>query len=116
MRSYRKTVLLKIGIFVALALLLAQIPFAYRAWQISSVAKKIVSTNPNPPIMTRADGLHEYVGVMHVHSVHSGELSDAYDEMLNAACDNQLDFVVLTEHYSTAFDTSAATLNGMYGS
>jgi len=48
--------------------------------------------------------------------VHNGELSDTYDEMLNAACDNQLDFVVLTEHYSTAFDTSAMTLNGSYGS
>jgi len=116
MRSNRRTIFLQILIFIAAALLIVQIPFAYRAWQVGSVAQKIASSNPQPPITTRADGLKEYVGVMHVHSIHSGELSDAYDEMLNAACDNQLDFVLLTEHYSTAFDTSAATLNGWYGS
>jgi hypothetical protein len=116
MRSNRRTIFLKIVIFIAAALLLVQIPFAYRAWQISSMAAKIRASDPQPPIATRADGLKEYVGVMHVHSVHSGELSDAYDEMLGAACDNRLDFVVLTEHYSPAFDTSSATLNGWYGS
>ncbi|MFL6375385.1 MAG: hypothetical protein ACJ73D_12015 [Pyrinomonadaceae bacterium] len=116
MRTRRKPVLRQIIIFIAVALLLVQIPFAYRAYQLSSVAKKIASTNPQPPITMRADGLHEYVGVMHVHTVHSGEISDEYDEMLAAACDNQLDFVVLTEHYSAAFDTSTATLNGWYGS
>lgn len=116
MRSNRRTIFLKIFIFVAAALLIVQIPFAYRAWKVGSVEEKIGSSHPQPPITARADGLKEYVGVMHVHSVHSGELSDAYDEMLNAACDNQLDFVLLTEHYSTAFDTSAATLNDWYGS
>ena len=112
MRSNRRTIFLKIIVFVAAALLIVQIPFAYRAWLVGTVAEKISSSNPQPPIITRSDGLKEYVGVMHVHSVHRGELSDAYDEMLGAACDNQLDFVVLTEHYSTEFDTSAATLNG----
>ncbi|MBV9240942.1 MAG: hypothetical protein JO314_02945 [Acidobacteria bacterium] len=116
MWSPRKKVLLKILIFIVAALLLLQIPFAYRACQISSVAQRIASTNPQPPVGSRSDGLTEYVGLLHVHSVHSGELSDAYDEMIDAACENQLDFVVLTEHYSTAFDTSAATLNGNYGS
>jgi hypothetical protein len=116
MRRPRRSAFVQILIFITAALLIVQIPFAFRAWQVSTIAGKIASTNPKAPVATRSDSLHEYVGVMHVHSVHSGEISDAYDEMLDAACDNQLDFVVLTEHYSTAFDTSAATLNGRFGS
>jgi hypothetical protein len=103
-----------IGILAA-AFLLLQVPFAYRACQVSSTVNKIKETSA-PQTSPIAGGVREYRGVMHVHSVHSGEISDSFDELLNAACDNQLDFVVLTEHYSTAFDTSALTLNGWYGS
>lgn len=108
-----KSILKVIGILAA-ALLLLQVPFAFRAWQIDSVARRIRDSN----VVYRPanGGVREYVGVIHVHSVSSGELSDAFNEMLDAACDNQLDFVVLTEHYSTAFDTSSMTLNGSYGS
>ncbi|HEV7700538.1 MAG TPA: hypothetical protein VGO43_09955 [Pyrinomonadaceae bacterium] len=102
-----------IGI-LAVAVLLLQIPFAYRACQVSTTANRIREANvQSSPISGR---FREYRGVMHVHSVHSGEISDSFDELLNAGCDNQLDFVMLTEHYSTAFDTSALTLNGWYGS
>ncbi len=108
-----KSILKVIGLLAA-AMLLLQIPFAFRAWQIDSVTRKIADSDASRSLVI--NGPREYVGVIHVHSVHSGELSDAFDEMLNAACDNRLDFVLLTEHFSPAFNTSALTLNGWYGS
>jgi len=70
--------------------LLLQIPFMYRRHQLAAASDRIRSTQPVrvPP---RPDGLNEYKGVIHVHSTHRGELSDAFNEMLDAACDNKLD-------------------------
>ena len=35
--------------------------------------------------------------------------------LIAGAAENDLDFVVMTEHTSENFDTSALTLNGLYG-
>ncbi len=109
MRRAYKILLVLLGLF-----LLLQIPFIYRRYQLGAAFDRIRSTQNSRPSM-RPDGLNEYKGVIHVHSTNRGELSDAFNEMLYAACDTRLDFVILTEHYSTAYDTSAKTLSGYYG-
>jgi len=107
-----------IRIFIVLlaALLLVQLPFVYRRIQTGSVASVIERTTPKPQSDGFASRLREVKGIVHVHTAFSGELSNAFDEMLEAAASNQLDFVLLTEHYSTSFDTSKITLDGVYGS
>jgi len=102
-----------IRIFLALLILaiLVQIPFIYRCYRLGQVAERIRRSND-----TRSPGTaRDHKGVIHVHSTHTGEIGDSFNELLNASCDNQLDFVLLTEHYSTAYDTSAHVLNGKYG-
>jgi len=115
MRYPRKRKLASVLVFVTLALILLQVPFAYRAWKLRSMAARIRSSDTRASF-TRSDDQREYVGLLHVHTSFTGEISRTYDEMLRAAADNNLDFVILTEHYSANFDTSAATLNGIHGS
>ncbi len=107
-----------IRIFIVLlaALLLAQLPFVYRRIQTGRVASVIERTTPKPQSDGGSSPLREVKGIVHVHTAFTGELSNAFDEMLEAAASNQLDFVLLTEHYSTAFDTSKITLDGVHGS
>lgn len=107
--------ILQVLIALLVLFVIAQIPFIYRRIQIGQIADTIRRTNADrpPPTSTK---FREYKGVIHVHTAHSGELSDMYDEMLAASASNVLDFVLLTEHYSSKFDTSAATLTGQYGS
>jgi len=60
-------------------------------------------------------GFTEYKGVMHVHTSLGGHSTGTFDELIRAANANDLDFVVMTEHYDQNYDTSALTLNGNYG-
>lgn len=52
---------------------------------------------------------------MHVHTFLGGHSTGAFEELIGAANANDLDFVLMTEHYENAYDTSALTLNGTYG-
>jgi len=57
----------------------------------------------------------EYKGVMHVHSFLGGHSSGTFQEIIEAAQANNLDFVIMTEHKEDDFDTAAMTLSGLHG-
>ncbi|HEV8592994.1 MAG TPA: hypothetical protein VGQ55_12890, partial [Pyrinomonadaceae bacterium] len=102
----------RITIFLLAVLLAVQVPFIYRRWEIGRVAKKIADT----PRTTYGDpNFKEYQGVIHAHTSLGGHSTGGFDELIAAANSNDLDFVLMTEHYSDSYDTSALTLNGVYG-
>jgi hypothetical protein len=95
-------------------LVLAQIPFIYRRYQTGKLAQKIAELDAqrNP----HADpNFKEYKGIIHAHTNLGGHSTGTFDELIAAANANDLDFVLMTEHYSDTFDTAAHTLNGVYG-
>ncbi len=55
---------------------------------------------------------NEFKGVIHVHSWLGGHSTGDFEELLVGAQKNELDFVVMTEHANTFYDTSMMTLRG----
>ena len=104
----KRILLLIVAIVVAI-----QIPFIYRRYKISQLSQNIAQLNQTRT--TAASGIAEYVGVIHAHTSLGGHSTGGFDELINAANADGLDFVVMTEHWSDAYDTSALTLNGNYG-
>lgn len=102
-------------LLIALALLVAiQVPFIYRRYKIGQLAEKIAATQANRT--TREDPqFKEYKGIIHAHTNLGGHSTGSFDELIAAANTNDLDFVLMTEHYADEYDTSALTLNGVYG-
>ena len=102
-------------LFVLLVLiLLSQLPFAYRRRRLAELRKTIQQLNalrkPHFP-----DSLfREYKGVVHVHSFLGGHSTGAFQEIIDAAKSNQLDFVVMTEHAERDINTAAMTLQGIH--
>lgn len=95
---------------------LAQIPFVYRRIQTAKLAQKLrAEQDASQTKPARTDGFEEYKGVIHVHTALGGHSTGGFDELTAAANANDLDFVVMTEHVSASYDTSALTLNGVYG-
>lgn len=109
MRKFIKRALLVILII----LVLVQIPFIYRRWQTGKLAEKIVqiqSARVEPQNIAYTD----YKGVIHAHSGIGGHSTGRFDELLDGAKANSLDFVIMTEHVTPRYDTSSLTLNGVY--
>jgi len=104
----------RVFLIVLIALLLIQIPFIYRRYQNGKLAEKIVqlqsqrTAQPDP-------NYNEYKGIIHAHTSLGGHSTGTFDELIEAANANNLDFVIMTEHYTDKYDTAALTLNGMYG-
>lgn len=95
-------------------LLLVQIPFIYRRYETGKVAEKIAQLDAQR--VNREDPKYkEYKGIIHAHTSLGGHSTGGFDELIDAANANDLDFVLMTEHYSDKYDTSALTLNGVYG-
>lgn len=90
-----------------------QIPFIYRRFQISNRADKISTLNANRTNLSNQN-FNEFKGVIHAHTNLGGHSTATFDELIDGASANNLDFVVMTEHTTENFDTSAKTLNGMY--
>jgi hypothetical protein len=109
MKLWKKILLVLLGI-----LLLIQIPFIYRRFQIGNLADKINSLNSQRKEITDSN-FKDYKGIIHAHTFLGGHSSGHFDELIAGANANNLDFVVMTEHTSEAYDTSALTLNGVYG-
>jgi len=107
--------LIKKILLIALAVLVAiQIPFIYRRYEIGRLADKIAVAQANRAV--RGDPQYkEYKGIIHAHTSLGGHSTGGFDELIAAANANDLDFVLMTEHYSDQYDTSALTLNGVYG-
>lgn len=51
----------------------------------------------------------------HVHSFLGGHSSGTFQEIIDAAKANNLDFVIMTEHKEEDFDTAEMTLSGLHG-
>jgi len=102
----------KIFLILFLVILLAQIPFIYRRYQFGLLQQKINTLN-SPRANTPENNYRDYKGVIHAHSSLGGHSTGQFDELVTGAKSNRLDFVVMTEHPSENFDTSAATLKGI---
>ena len=110
--------LVKRILLILLAVLIAvQAPFIYRRYKLGQLAGKVDELNKaareNPPA---GDGkFKEYKGIIHAHTSLGGHSTGSFDELITAANANDLDFVIMTEHWSDTVDTAALTLNGVYG-
>ena len=104
----------KILLVTLVVILLAQIPFIYNRFQTGNLAAKINELQTNRASLINPN-FSEYKGVIHVHTSLGGHSTGNFDDLINGANANNLDFVVMTEHYSPLLDTSALTLRGVYG-
>lgn len=109
MRVVKKILLVLLAVIVAI-----QAPFIYRRYKVGKLAETISQLNAARTARTDTK-FNEYTGIIHAHTNLGGHSTGGFDELINAANANDLDFVLMTEHYSDAFDTSALTLNGIYG-
>ncbi len=107
--------LLKRIVLILLAVLIAvQAPFIYRRYKVGKLAEKISELNSQRK--EPADSkFKEYKGIIHAHTNLGGHSTGPFEELIAAANANDLDFVIMTEHWSDTIDTAALTLNGVYG-
>ena len=110
MKRWKKLVLLLLAI-----VLLSQIPFAYRRYKLGRLHAAIQQLNSERVKSENPGGDTEFKGVIHVHSFLGGHSSGNFADIILAAQSNQLDFVVMTEHPSSNFDTAEMTLKGEHG-
>lgn len=104
----------KILLVLLAVVLLAQIPFVYNRRQTGKLAEKIAQMQTQRTNFSNPN-FNEYKGIIHAHTNLGGHSTGSFDELIGAAVVNDLDFVVMTEHFSENYDTSALTLNGFYG-
>ena len=104
----------KIVLILFVLLLLSQIPFAYRRYQLGRLQAAIISLESQRQTSAHDDGPIEYRGVVHVHSFLGGHSSGTFQEIIAAAASNKLDFVVMTEHPAREFNTADMTLKGKH--
>jgi hypothetical protein len=105
----------KIFLILVLIVVLSQLPFAYRRYRLGRLNAAIQQLNSQRAAGQNKSDSAEYKGVIHVHSFLGGHSTGAFEDIIAAAKTNQLDFVVMTEHSSKNFDTSAMTLKGIHG-
>jgi len=108
MRLWKKIILIFFGVLV-----LAQIPFVYRRFQTGNLAEKISSLDAQKRQVPDNTKFNEFKGVIHVHTSLGGHSTGDFDELIDGAKKNNLDFVVMTEHTAQNYDTSAMTLRGI---
>lgn len=95
-------------------IVLSQLPFAYRRYRLRRLHNTVRQlASQRVPSQTN-NAYVDYTGVIHVHSSLGGHSTGSFSELIAAAKANQLDFVIMTEHPQTAFDTAAMTLNGVH--
>ncbi len=109
-----KKIVKRILLVLLVLLVLAQIPFIYRRYQTGKLADKIAQLDSQRTAYTDPD-FKEYKGIIHAHTNLGGHSTGSFDELIAAANANDLDFVLMTEHFSETFDTAEKTLNGVYG-
>ncbi len=110
MKLWKKIILVLVAI-----VLLAQIPFIYNRYRFGQLhdqinqlqTQRVENANPN---------FKDYKGIIHVHTAIGGHSTGTFDELIDGAAKNNLDFVVMTEHTTDLYDTSALTLKGKIGS
>ena len=109
MKRWQKLLLALLALLIC-----SQIPFAYRRYRLGRLNDVIQQINsqrqPKPD-----EKFVEYKGVLHVHSFLGGHSAGNFEEIIAAAKTNQLNFVVMTEHTSSNFNTAAMTLKDFHG-
>lgn len=103
----------KIAIALVIIFLLAQIPFIYNRYQFGQLADKI-SQLQTSRVETANPNFRDYKGIIHAHTSLGGHSTGTFDELIQAATADNLNFVIMTEHTSALYDTSALTLHGVY--
>ena len=104
----------KILLALLIVILLAQTPFIYNRFQTGRLADKIADLQAQRVTLSNPN-FNEFKGIIHAHTSLGGHSTGSFDELIGASSANELDFVVMTEHFSTNYDSSALTLNGFYG-
>ncbi len=104
----------KILLILLAVILLAQIPFIYNRYKFGQLADKISALEAQK-IQLSNQSYTDYKGVIHVHTAIGGHSTSGFDELVDGASKNNLDFVVMTEHTAALYDTSALTLQGSVG-
>lgn len=99
---------------VLVLLALSQLPFLYRRFQLRQLRAKIQELNASRSVPA-SDDYTDYRGVVHVHSLLGGHSTGSFADIIEAARQNGLSFVVMTEHPSATIDTAAMTLRGFQG-
>jgi hypothetical protein len=102
----------KILLIFLVIVIVSQVPFAYRRYRLSRLNKTIRQLASQRISQPTEDGYIDYRGVIHVHTALGGHSTGDFAELISAAKTNQLDFVIMTEHPQSEFDTSAMTLSG----
>jgi hypothetical protein len=105
MKFWKKVVLILVCVAA-----LAQIPFIYRRYKIGNLSDKIAEMQTTRTV--KPSIFNDYKGIIHAHTSIGGHSTGTFDELISAANENNLDFVVMTEHTSALYDTSAMTLQG----
>lgn len=103
----------KIAIVLLAIILLVQIPFIYNRYKFGQLAGRISSLNAQRAEIENP-AFNDYKGIIHAHTSLGGHSTGSFDELIAGASANSLDFIVMTEHTSESFDTSALTLHGNY--
>ena len=104
----------KFLLFLLVAILLSQAPFAFRRYRLKRLRNTIQQLpSQRTTNETRTDYV-DYKGVIHVHTSLGGHSTGTFSELIAAAKANNLDFVIMTEHPEADIDTAAMTLNGVH--
>jgi hypothetical protein len=109
MKRWQKLFLVLLAVIIC-----SQIPFVYRRYRLGRLHDAIQQINSQRQLKPD-DKFVEYKGVVHVHSFLGGHSAGNFEEIIAAAKQNQLDFVVMTEHNSANFNTAAMTLKDVHG-
>jgi hypothetical protein len=109
MKRWKKIALALIGL-----LLLLQVPFAYRRYRLGRLSAAIADLNAQRTAAPPDDEFDDYAGVFHVHSALGGHSTGTFEEIVRAAKDNRLAFVVMTEHPNAFVNSAEATLRGTH--
>ncbi len=88
----------------------SQIPFFLNRWHTGNLSAQIADLNQKRLKTSTHSEYSDYKGIIHVHSFLGGHSTGTFDELISGAEQNKLDFVVMTEHVSDFYDTSAMTL------
>ncbi len=109
MRLWKKILLVTLAV-----ILLAQLPFIYNRYCFGQLYDKIAKLQTER-IENSHPNFKDYKGIIHVHTSIGGHSTGSFDELIDGANKNNLDFVVMTEHTTDLYDTSALTLKGKIG-
>jgi hypothetical protein len=104
----------KVALVLLCLLLLSQAPFAYRRYRLRRLSAAIAEVNASRAPSPADDPFADYAGVFHVHSSLGGHSTGTLEEIVRAAKDDRLAFVVMTEHPAALVNTSEATLHGTH--